>query len=97
MDFLSQLLPIIIYVLLIVLIILLIIIAIKSIKTMKKVDEIVDDVDKKLKALDGAFSIIETTTDKFTLITETIVSSITGFFTGLFGKKKNKDKIEEDE
>lgn len=97
MDFLSQLLPIIIYVLLIVLIILLIVIAIKTIKTMNKVDEIVDNVDKKVKVLDGVFSLIETTTDKFTSITETIVSSITGFFASLFSKKKNKDKIEEDE
>lgn len=95
MDLLKDILPIIIYVLLIILIILLIILAIRALKTLKKVDGIVDNVDKKVRALDGLFSMIEVTTDKITMVTDSIISGVVGFIERLFKKKKIKD--EEDE
>ena len=97
MEFLNDLLPIIIYVLLIVLIILLIIISVKAIKMLNKTQEIVDNVDKKVKALDGVFEIIEGTTNKITLLSSRIVDIIVGAFEKVFKPKKKKEEIEEDE
>ena len=55
----------------------------------------VDNVDKKVRALDGLFSIVEVTIDKITAATETIIGGFVGFFESLF--KKKKIKKEEDE
>jgi uncharacterized protein YoxC len=63
-DFLGQMLPIIIYILLIGLLIIGIIIGIKLIITMNKVEKIVDDVDKKVQSLNGFFNAINFATDK---------------------------------
>ena len=95
MEYLSELLPIIIYILLIVLIILLIIIAAKAIKAMNTVQEVVDNVDKKVKTLDGVFGLIDKTTDKLTLLSDRLVSGIIGFFEKLFKKSKD-EKIEKE-
>ncbi|MBR3117196.1 MAG: hypothetical protein IKF36_04905 [Bacilli bacterium] len=95
MEYLKDILPIIIYILLIILITLLIVLCIKALKTLKKVDGIVDNVDKKVRALDGLFSIVEVTIDKITAATETIIGGFVGFFESLF--KKKKIKKEEDE
>lgn len=97
MEFLNDLLPIIIYVLLIILIILLIIISVKAIKLLNKTDKIVDNVDKKVKALDGVFEIIEGTTSKITLFGDKVFSIITGAFEKLFKSKNKKEEIEEEE
>ena len=94
MEYLKDILPIIIYILLIILITLLIVLCVKALKTLKKVDGIVDNVDKKVKALDGLFSIVEVTTDKLTVATETIIGAVVGFVQKLF-KSKKIDKEDE--
>ena len=54
---LGEYMPILIYILLSILIILLIIICIKVIRAMNKIELIIDDVDKKVKSLNGVFSV----------------------------------------
>ena len=49
MEFLNQVLPIIIYLLLIVLLVVAIILGIKFILTMNKVDDVIDDLTMKVK------------------------------------------------
>ncbi|MDD4027704.1 MAG: hypothetical protein PHN54_01420 [Bacilli bacterium] len=91
-DFMGQVLPIILYAAGIALLIILIIIGIKFIKTMNKVEDIVEDVDKKVKSLNGVFNIIDNMTDKISSVTDRIVDSVAGFISRVFKNKKNKEK-----
>ena len=99
MEYLSQLLPIIIYILLIALIILLIIISAKAIKALDKFQMVVDDADKKLKTLDGVFEFIDTATDKVSFLSDRIINILVGAVERVFrtGKKSKKIETEEEE
>ena len=94
MEYLNQLLPIIIYILLIVLIILLIIIAVKAIKAMNKAQEVIDNVDKKVKTLDGIFNAIDAATDKISLFGDKVYGAVSGLVEKIFKSKKKEDKEE---
>ena len=96
MELLSELLPIIIYVLLIVLLIFLIIIAYKLVVSLNKVEEIIDDVEKKVHSFDRAFELLNFTTDKITNITDSLITKVTNFISGFGRKKKNKRYVEEE-
>lgn len=87
-------LPLLLYLVATVLLIILIILVIKLIKTMNKIDKIVDDVDRKVKSLDGVFSIIDFCTDKISSVTNKLVDRLTKLVIG-FGKKKYNDEEEE--
>ena len=97
MEYLNDLLPIIIYIFLIVLIILLIIISVKAIKAMNKLQDVVDNVDKKVKTLDGVFGVIDVATDKLSLISDKIIGGITGFIEKIFKNKKKSEITKEEE
>ena len=90
MEFLSVILDS----LLIVLVIILIILALKALDTLTKVDAILDNTKKKMESLDGLFNFIDVIDDKLTLVTDTIISSVAGFISGIFNKKK-EDGIDE--
>lgn len=94
---LGEYMPILIYILLSILIILLIIICIKVIRTMNKIELIIDDVDKKVKSLNGVFSVVDSVTDKLSLLTEVVSDSIILFIKGIFKKRKNKIENKEEE
>jgi len=92
MSFLLEFLPIVIYVLLIIILIVGIVLAIKCLITLDKVEKVVDNVNQKIKALDGLFHIIDTTTDRIVLITDKVVEGVTSLVANLFTKKKNNKK-----
>ena len=92
MEYLSNLLPIIIYILLIVLIILLIIISLKLIKTIDKTNDVVDNAYKKVKSLDGLFNIIDVTSNKITGISEKLFGGVSGLIEKIFKKEDKKDE-----
>lgn len=94
---LGEYLPILVYILLSVLIVLLIIICIKVIRAMNKIELIIDDVDKKVKSLNGVFSVVDAVTDKLSLLTEVVSDSIILFIKGIFKKRKNKIENKEEE
>ena len=77
--------------LLIVLVIILIILALKALDTLSKVDVILDDTKKKLDSLDGVFNLVDTVSEKLTLVTDTIIGSIVNFITSIFNKKGKGD------
>ena len=77
--------------LLIVLVIILIVLALKVLDTLNKVDVILDDTKKKLDNLDGVFNLVDTVSDKLTLVTDTVIGSIANFITNLFNKKGKGD------
>ena len=97
-DIFNTYLPIIIYILLCILIILLIVICFKVIKALNKAQEIVDDVDKKVKSLNGIFSIMDIFADKISSITEVITDSIVLFIKKISKKRKlKKEEGKEDD
>ena len=97
MQYLSEMLPIIIYFLLIVLLVVAIIVGIKLIFTITKVDELIDDVTEKLSSFDRLFNVINFTTDRFGVISETIISFITSKLKKLVKPKRKKTKREDEE
>lgn len=92
LEFLSTILPIIIYILLVILLVLLIIVVYRLLKTMKKVDLIVDNVDQKVNSLNGFFSVIDLATDKISLFSDRIIDTFTGIIQKVFRKKTKKEE-----
>lgn len=90
MSFLLEFLPIIIYILLIIILLIGIVLAIKCLITLDKVEKVVDNVNEKVKALDGLFHIIDSTTDRIVLITDKVIEGITSLIASLFTSKKTK-------
>ncbi len=91
MEFLLQLLPIIIYILLII------ILGIKAIGTLNKIDIMIDDINEKVKSLNGFFSVLDFTADKISYLTDKAFSGISSLLSRLFMKRKNKKGDDEDE
>ena len=96
MQYLNEMLPIIIYFLLIVLLVVSIIVGIKLIFTITKVDELIDDVTEKLSSFDRLFNVINFTTDRFGVISETIISFITSKLKKLMKPKRKTKREDED-
>ena len=86
-----ELLGVILDSLLIVLVIILIVLALKALDTLNKVDTILDDTKRKLDNLDDVFNLVDTVSDKLTLVTDTVIGSIANFITNLFNKKGKGD------
>ena len=93
-EYLQVLLPIIIYILLIVILSVVIVLAVKAVQTMNKVDKIVTSVSEKVESLNGFFHIIDFATDRFTGLTDRIVDMISGLFTKVLHKNKNRKEEE---
>ena len=96
MEALNEALPVVIYLLLSVLLVVGIVIGIKLIFTMSKIDELLDDITKKVKTLDRVFNIIDYTTDKVSMISDTVVNFVTSKLKKIIRFKKSNDD-EEDE
>ena len=96
MQYLNEMLPIIIYFLLIVLLVVSIIVGIKLIFTITKVDELIDDVTEKLSSFDRLFNVINFTTDRFGVISETVISFITSKLKKLMKPKRKTKREDED-
>ena len=90
----SDVLPIILYVLGSILLIILIILGIKLIITMNKIENVVDDINSKVKTVDGFFSVIDFTTDKLAMISDKVVDTVTLFIKKIFRRKEEKNNNE---
>ena len=97
MEALSETLPVVIYLLLIVLLVVLIVLGIRLIFTMNKIDVLVDDITKKSKSLDRIFNIIDYTTEKVTMISDTVTNFITNKLKKIIRLKKSEDDEEDEE
>jgi len=87
----TEALQIILYILGSILLVVLIILGIKLIITMNKINLVVDDVNKKVKSLDGLFSVIDMATDKLALLSDRMVDTITLLIKKLFKPKNRKE------
>lgn len=88
----AEFLPILLYVLGSILLVVLIILGIKLIITMNKIEIVVDDITKKVKSLDGLFSIIDMTTDKLAMLSDRVVDTVSLFIKKIFRRKEDEIK-----
>lgn len=88
---LTEALLILLYVLGSILLIVLIILGIKLINTMNKIELVVDDVNKKVRSLDGLFSVVDMTTDKLALLSDRMVDGITLLIKRIFKPRDRKE------
>jgi len=94
MGFWLEFLPIIIYILVIIILLVGIVLGIKFIITLGKVEKVVDNVSTKVKALDGIFNIIDSTTDKIVLVTDKVLDGLTSVIAKIFFSSKKEEKVE---
>ena len=86
-------LTVVLYVLGSILLVVLIILGIKLIITMNKIEVVVDDINKKVKTLDGFFSLVDTTTDKLAMLSDKFVDMTSSLVKKIF--KRKEEKIDE--
>ena len=87
-------LTVVLYVLGSILLVVLIILGVKLIITMNKIEVVVDDINKKVKTLDGFFSMIDFTTDKLALLSDRFVDAATSLIKRLFKRKEDESNNE---
>ena len=84
-------LTVVLYVLGSILLVVLIILCIKLIITMNKIEVVVDDVTKKVKTLDGFFSLVDVTTDKLAMLSDRFVDMATSLVKKIFRRKEENN------
>lgn len=87
-------LTIVLYVLGSILLVVLIILGIKMIITMNKIEIVVDDINKKVKSLDGFFSMVDLTTDKLAMLSDKFVDAASSLIKRLFRRKEDEKSNE---
>ena len=97
MDFLSQVLPIIIYFLLIIVIMVGIVLGIKFIITIDRVLTIVDGVNEKIEKVTPLLDTLGTISSKFNDVITTVIKSVENLVMKVFLKNKNKEEMESEE
>lgn len=97
MEFLSQFLPIIIYMLLIIAIIIGIVLGIKLIVTIDKTIILLDDVNKKIDKVSPLFNAVGIVSGRMNSIVSVISDTIEKVITKFFVKDKDEMESEEDE
>lgn len=92
---LTQILPIIVYLLLIVLLVIGIILGIKLIITIDNVNYLVGDITKKVKSLDNIFNIFDMFSNKVVFLTDTIANFVKNIVNKVVSLKKRKEEDED--
>ena len=90
MEALNTVLPIVIYLLLIG-----IILGIKLIITIDEVNAVIEDIRKKVKSLDGIFSVVDIASNKLGLITSRISDWIMSLINKIVSLRNRKDEDED--
>ena len=94
MEFLNIVLPTLLYIFGIILLIVLIILGIRTIELLDKINRLTDDDSEKVSSLDNLFSVIDKTTDGISLISDKIISTVSGFIINLVNRKRKDDENE---
>lgn len=92
----AEILPVVLYVLGSILLVVLIILGIKMIMMMNKIEIVVDDINKKVKTLDGFFSVVDFTTDKLAMLSDKVVETIALFIKKIFRRKEDETNNEQE-
>ena len=94
MEFASELLPIVLYLLLSILVVVAIVFMYKMIHTIDKANQVLDDIYIKVKKLDNFFEIVDKSADAISMFTDKVTGVITSSIMKFF-KRKRKDDIDE--
>ena len=86
----TEVLPVILYILGSILLVALIVLTIKLIITMNKVEKVVDNITVKVKTLDELFNVIGLVTGKVTAITDKVVDNVSLIIEKIFKRKGDK-------
>lgn len=87
----TEVLPIVLYILGSILLVVLIILGIKLIITMDKIQNTVDNINTKVNSLNGFFSVIDFTTNKLATVSDKVVETISEFIRKIFNRKKEEE------
>ncbi len=96
MEFLGQVMPILLYFLGAVLLFVIILLCLKLVDTVEKVNVLLDDIIAKSKSLDNLFGAIDSVGDTISSINLKFVNTISSIVGKLFKRRKAKKNIEED-
>ena len=96
MNNMTEVLPIILYILGSILLVVLIILGIKLIITLNKIESTVDSISTKVESLNGFFSIIDFTTDKLASISDKVVEGITALIRKIFYRNKEEESVKDE-
>ena len=96
MEFLGQVMPILLYFLGAVLLFVIILFFLKLVDTVEKVNVLLDDIIAKSKSLDNLFGAIDSVGDTISSINLKFVNTIASIVGKLFKRRKAKKNIEED-
>ena len=92
-----EVLPIILYVLGAVLLVALIVLTIKLIYSVERINVLLDGVEKKMKTIDKIFGAVDNVADSFAALSDRVVDSVAKIINKVFGRKKKRKEIEEDD
>lgn len=88
----SEVLPVILYILGAILLVALIVLTVKLIITMNKIEKVVDNITEKVSTLDKLFEIVGLVTGKFTAVTDKIVDVAASLIEKVFKRKGEIDE-----
>jgi len=94
MEFLQELLPVILYSLLSILVVVLIILIINAIKTIKQVNVLLEDIENKSKKLDGVFDVVDNLSSSISNFGDKIVKFFSTSIKKIVKKKKKEEENE---
>ncbi len=97
MEFLQAFLPIMLYLVVIIFVIILIIFIVKAIEMLDRVNRIADDVEKKLNTLNGVFSVIDIVTDKVSLLSDFVVTTLSNAICKVLKRKRKENDTDGEE
>ena len=96
MEFLQQLVPVILYFLLCIFVVVLIILVIKTIKILQNVNILLEDIQNKSRKLDGVFNVIDNVSTSISSFGDKIVKAISTAITKFFKKKRKEEDLEDE-
>ncbi len=97
MEELLHYFPIVLYLLGSVLLVVLIILGIKLIHTVDKANVMIDSAYNKIESLNGFFRIVDTITNTFSHVSDSIVTNVTNIIEKIVHKRKKEKEIKENE
>ncbi len=92
-----EVLRIVLYVLGAVLLVALIVLTIKLIYSVERINVLLDGVERKMKTVDKIFGAVDNVADAFAALSDKVVDGIAGIINKVFGRKKKRREIEEDD
>ena len=92
MEFLSTILPIILYIVAIILLIVFTIVGIKLVNLLDRIDDLVDNVEEKVDSFNGAISIMSKAANGIATFGDSMIVGISSIVSKVFNKKSKEEE-----